>query len=285
MHIRPDGGMEEHPGDIAVPEHLAGEEARLRMLEKQRLAGEVKRQSKSGVSRSSEAVAQRLTRPQQEIDIGAELRKAETQAELCRAQRRLATLQRRHEDSSDARAGLGPKLLHVNKFVKAQAAEQRENLAAGKTKDGKDKDKLVAGGAAPAYSWTSTGGTAGGNPDFVSTASPSSLAKSDSASGPGCTEAEPDTLMVECSGCGAALPWDALQEGDGRCIECQQLGGKSGAAADLVAVAFETAPIAEATAAMPEAAVVATVAAPALEPQSSTWRSRRRAARAADRDA
>jgi len=279
LHIRPDGGEEEHPEEIEVPEHLAGEEARLRMLEKQRLAGELKRPSKSATSRSSEVVAQRLTRPQEEIDAGAELRKADTQAELCRIQRRLADLQRRHDDSSDAKAGLGPKLLHVNKFVKAQAAEQRTNLAAGKTKDGKDKEKMAAGGPPPAYSWTSNGGTSGGNPDFASAALRPFLADpAESASGPSCGVAELETLMVECLGCGATLPWDALQEGDGRCAECQQRTDESEAATESLAADLETAPAAEAAAAVAAERF-------ASQPQSSsTWRSRRRAERIANRD-
>lgn len=165
-HVSADGALEDHPYDFEMPDFIAGEEVRLRRLEKQRLAGDLARPTKSATSRSTEVVAQRLTQPQKVIDAAAELRKANTQAELCRIQRRLADAERR-SGSSDAKAGLGPKLLHVNKWVKAQAEEQRENLAAGKTKDGKDKDKLAAGGPAPSYVWTGSGGTCGGNPDFL----------------------------------------------------------------------------------------------------------------------
>lgn len=173
-HVSADGALEDHPHDFEMPDFIAGEEVRLRRLEKQRLAGDLARPTKSATSRSTEVVAQRLTQPQKVIDAAAELRKANTQAELCRIQRRLADVERRSA-SSDAKAGLGPKLLHVNKWVKAQAEEQRENLAAGKTKDGKDKDKLAPGGPAPSYSWTGSGGTCGGNPDFLAAASSSDV--------------------------------------------------------------------------------------------------------------
>jgi len=198
------GDVEEQP-DMEMPDFISGEESRLRMLEKQRLAGELKRKEKSASSRSTEAVAQRLTQPRKEIDAGAELRKANTQAELCRVQRRLADLQRRSE-SSDAKAGLGPKLLHVNKWVKAEAALQAENLAAGKTKDGKEKGAEKQN-SPPVYSWTSTGGTSGGNPDF-----------SGYPSGAGAESSE--VLMVACLSCEIAYPWQDLIAGDGRCVAC-----------------------------------------------------------------
>ncbi|CAE7897570.1 SWEET14, partial [Symbiodinium necroappetens] len=121
-HVSADGALEDHPHDFEMPDFIAGEEVRLRRLEKQRLAGDLARPTKSATSRSTEVVAQRLTQPQKVIDAAAELRKANTQAELCRIQRRLADVE---SASSDAKAGLGPKLLHVNKWVKAQAEEQR----------------------------------------------------------------------------------------------------------------------------------------------------------------
>ncbi|CAJ1451713.1 unnamed protein product, partial [Effrenium voratum] len=130
-HLASDGSMTEHL-EFQLPEFILGEEARLRTLEKQRQSGE-RPPAKSAASRSTEAVARYLAAPAKVIDAGAELRKANTQAELCRIQRRLADLQRRSADS-DAKAGLGPKLLHVNKWVKAEAEQQRANLAAGKTK-------------------------------------------------------------------------------------------------------------------------------------------------------
>eukprot|EP00434_Breviolum_minutum_P039963 symbB.v1.2.035501.t1/scaffold4766.1/size35193/2 len=185
-----------------MPDFIVGEEARLRTLEKQRFA-EKGRVTKS-TSRSTEAVAQKLTQPQKVIDAGAELRKANTQAELCRVQRRLADLERR-SDSADS--ALGPKLLHVNKWIKAEAEQQKVNLAAGKTKDGKDKSQLTAGGPAPSYSWTSSGGTAGGNPDF----SASSAAGS-------------PELQVECRSCNTTLPWSQLADGDGSCSQCRAQG-------------------------------------------------------------
>ncbi|CAJ1433949.1 unnamed protein product [Effrenium voratum] len=168
-HLASDGSMTEHL-EFQLPEFILGEEARLRTLEKQRQSGE-RPPAKSAASRSTEAVARYLAAPAKVIDAGAELRKANTQAELCRIQRRLADLQRRSADS-DAKAGLGPKLLHVNKWVKAEAEQQRANLAAGKTKDGKDKDS--PSGVPAAQIWAGTGGTSGGNPDFFASASAAS---------------------------------------------------------------------------------------------------------------
>merc|ERR1712039_231982 len=124
-----------------------------------------KKIQKSAVSRSTEVVAQMLTKPQQVIDAGEELRKANNQTELCRIQRRLADLQRKSE-GTDAKAGLGPKLVGVNKWVKAEAEEQRENLSKGLRKDGKQKTRPedLDSQPAPAYAWLGTGGTSGGNP-------------------------------------------------------------------------------------------------------------------------
>jgi len=207
------GRLIEHPSDFEMPDFIVGEEARLRTLEKQRFAGEG-RVTKS-TSRSTEAVAQKLTQPQKVIDAGAELRKANTQAELCRVQRRLADLERR-SDSADS--ALGPKLLHVNKWIKAEAEQQKVNLAAGKTKDGKDKSQLTAGGPAPSYSWTSSGGTAGGNPDF----SASSAAGS-------------PELQVECRSCNTTLPWSQLADGDGSCSQCRAQGSSDATTAETEA--------------------------------------------------
>lgn len=269
-----------------MPEHLVGEEARLRSLEKQRAAGELKRPSKSAVFRSTEHVAQRLTQPQKEIDVGAELRKANTQAELCRIQRRMADLQRRAEDNSDVKAGLGPKLLNVNKWVAAQADEQRENLVAGKTKDGKEKGKAPSS-SAPSYSWTSTGGTAGGNPDFMSTSSPPVSGADVVASSSAPAHQDQDVLMVECRTCGVVLPWESLQEGDGCCGECrladvtqkpseedtgqegQTPEGTPAAASSAVCQPGEAAPCTDVALETKE------------QPSKSTWRSRRRQQRAA----
>jgi len=240
MHILTDGSLEEHPEAAPMPDNLVNEEQRLRLLEKQRQAGEARRPQKSAVSRSSEVVALKLAQPQKEIDVGAELRKAETQAELVRTQRRLADLQRRSE-TADGKAGLGPKLLNVTKWVHEESEQQKSNLAAGKTKDGKEKGKATAGGSAPSYVWLGTGGTDGGNP-LYNPAARSGGASSSSAPAPtGGVErpasaaggggapgdvaaplsaAAPEELFVECLGCGVGLPWDALAPGDGRCPEC-----------------------------------------------------------------
>mmetsp|Transcript_74963 Transcript_74963/g.219596 ORF Transcript_74963/g.219596 Transcript_74963/m.219596 type:complete len:928 (-) Transcript_74963:71-2854(-) len=217
LHVEADGSTAEHPADFALPDFVTGEEARLRTLEQQRLAGELKRTQKSAGSRSTEVIAQRLSKPQQEIDAGAELRKANTQAELCRIQRRLADLQRRSE-TADAKAGLGPKLLHVNKWVKAEAAQQMDNLAAGKTKDGKEKGKPLAGGVAP----EPTGG------------SPGSASASSEHPAPEMPLDE-SMLMVECLGCRTSLPWGALAAGDGRCLECVASASSFGLEASMEA--------------------------------------------------
>jgi len=117
-------------------------------------------------------------------------------------------MHRKSEDNSDMQAGLGPKLLHVNKWVRAEASKQREHLAAGKTKDGKEKGKLPTD-SVPAYSWTGTGGTS--EPVFHST----SVSISEAAVGN--TQQE---LLVECLGCGTLLPWEDLEAADGRCQTC-----------------------------------------------------------------
>lgn len=140
LHVRRDGSTEEQAIDMEMPELLIGEEAKLRVLEKQRRAGELNKPHKSAVSRSSEVIASKLTGPRVEIDVGAELRRANTQRELCNIQRRLADLQRRSE-TSDAKAGMGPKLVGVNKWLRAEAEKQKAFLSEGKTKDGKERPK------------------------------------------------------------------------------------------------------------------------------------------------
>lgn len=208
-----DGGVEDHPESLAMPDHIVGEEARLRMLQKKRRAGELEKPVKSAVSRSTEAVAQKLSKPRVEIDVGAELRKAETQRELCNTQRRLADLQRK-ADRPDVKAGLGPKLLHVNKWVKAEAVRQQEYLDAGKTKDGKDKPtKPDAALHRPTHA-------------TAATEQSSNLSSSASApTAPAASTVQTDTLetqeevMVECLTCNKSVPWQTLTE-DGFCTGC-----------------------------------------------------------------
>jgi len=202
LHVDAAGHPEEHPVDLELPEHLVGEEARLRSLEKKRNAGELAKPQKSLASRSSESVAQRLTMPQVEIDASAELRQATSQGELCRIQRRLANLQRRTEESADLQAGLGPKLLNVTKWVRQEAQLQRENLAAGKTKDG--KEKVIPKGASASASLTVTAGAV--------SASSSSSSQS--------TIASVNQLLVDCRGCGESFAWEVLDACDGVCAPC-----------------------------------------------------------------
>lgn len=304
-HILTDGSIEAHPEALKMPDHLMGEEQRLRLLEKQRQSGETRRPQKSAASRSSEVVALKLAQPQKEIDVGAELRKAETQAELVRAQRRLADLQRRSE-TTDGKAGLGPKLLNMTKWVHAEAEQQKQNLADGKTKDGKDKGKVSAGGVAPAYVWLGTGGTDGGNPLQASAScaggASSSSARTAPAGGGPPSDAAPtsgaEDLFVECLGCGVSLPWGALVEGDGRCPACADGRADAGddgsadvgSAADFcsadgqtwahatVAVAVDTAGGCAADGELPPGGGEAE--APDAQKRRSTWRSQRHARRA-----
>jgi len=280
---------------MEIPDFIKAEEERLRKLEKQRVAGELGNKHKSASSRSTEEVAKRLSQPQKEIDVGAEIRNANTQAELCRAQRRLANIYRKVEDSADAKAGLGPKLLHVTKWVRAEAAEQRENLAAGKTKDGKEKGKLTVLPASDV--WTSSGGTTGGNPDFFSTSCPSQSSGADFK--PASAEVKSDDVefLVECRECEVRLPWEALQSGDGRCVDCCLSMAKSvGSTAGSGDASAGYAPVGCDAPAVHEAALpaelqhaagrhdvasnkVASAGEPANE-RRSTWRSRRRTERA-----
>eukprot|EP00746_Dinoflagellata_sp_MGD_P014643 gnl/MRDRNA2_/MRDRNA2_132200_c0_seq1.p1 gnl/MRDRNA2_/MRDRNA2_132200_c0~~gnl/MRDRNA2_/MRDRNA2_132200_c0_seq1.p1 ORF type:complete len:946 (+),score=236.76 gnl/MRDRNA2_/MRDRNA2_132200_c0_seq1:63-2840(+) len=270
LHVQTDGGLEEHPDDMEIPDFICTEEERLRKLEKQRIAGELRKNHKSAASRSTEEVAKRLDQPQKEIDVGAELRKANTQAELCRIQRRLANIHRRVEDSSDAKAGLGPKLLNVTKWVQAEASQQRENLAAGKTKDGKEKGKQTVLPASDV--WSGSGGTSGGNPNFSKSSCEAAAQSSNAASRSDAVSSDDVTIMVECLGCETQFPWDALQNGDGRCAACCLSAtpnpGDSGGAADV-----QCEPSQEA-----DKVVMNAESAP---PRRSTWRSRRRNERAA----
>mmetsp|Transcript_171531 Transcript_171531/g.544875 ORF Transcript_171531/g.544875 Transcript_171531/m.544875 type:complete len:287 (-) Transcript_171531:71-931(-) len=285
MHILTCGSLEEHPENVQMPDHLLGEEQRLRLLEKKRAAGELRKPQKSAVSRSTEVIARRLSQPREEVDVAAELRKADTQAELCRAQRRLADASRRAE-TADTKAGLGPKLLNIPRWVQEEAEQQKANLAAGKTKDGKEKGKVTVGAAAPSYVWTGGGGTDGGNPIFVAGPPVQTSASSGAMA--------EDGLLVECRGCSSSRPWAALDAGDGFCTACLQSptlepSGAAEVPTDGTAVAPAAGVVGElgdctvsATACIGEAPGGGGPAPP--PPRQSTWRARRQVQRRAASD-
>lgn len=284
LHVLSDGSTERHPDHVELPEFIQSEEARLRKLEKQRLAGEPA-PHKSTASRSTEVVVQKLTKPQQVIDVGAELRKATNQTELCRIQRHLADLQRKSE-GPDAKAGLGPKLVAVNKWVKLEAAEQRENLAAGKTKDGRERKKDT-NAPPPPYVWLGTGGTSGGNTVLKvgGGSSSSGSTSSTSSTNVGAMPLPEASLMVECCECRTALPWERAADGVcGKCLsrcsvsdECGTVPGTTAARQELASVAGLAG-----AGALPSACADVGLAAASAKP---SWRARRHHIRAARQDA
>merc|ERR1712050_484663 len=75
-----------------LPDWLITEEERLRTLEKQRQAGELKKLQKSAADRSFESVTSSLMRPAEEVDARTALREAQTQPELVLVQQKLARL-------------------------------------------------------------------------------------------------------------------------------------------------------------------------------------------------
>lgn len=143
--------------------------------------------------------------------MGEELRKANTQRELCNIQRRLATLHRRAQEP-DAGAGLGPKLLNVSKWVKAEALQQEEHLAAGKTKDGKVKLSKDAQSESLAGDMHSER-DASSSSSMPGPSQPSSKTNAQHAA------SEVD-LLVDCLGCEQPLPWHELATFDGLCSSC-----------------------------------------------------------------
>ena len=131
-HIRGDGSIEEHQeswsGQV-LPDFLLQEEGRLRKIHAQRQAGELQRVEKS-VDRSTEAVARSLATEKTQIDVSAELRDAENQDALARAQKRMVRLQ---VSANKKEAGLGKKqLIGVPSHIAREAAAVRERLDAKK---------------------------------------------------------------------------------------------------------------------------------------------------------
>merc|ERR1712014_20378 len=113
---------------------MGGEEDRLRKLEKQRQAGELRRAEKSAADRSTETVVSQLMRPAVEVDAVLALQEAETQPELQRVQQKVVRLQRQAEQ----KGVLGKTLTHVPKFIKEEARAQADWIAQRK----KEKETL-----------------------------------------------------------------------------------------------------------------------------------------------
>lgn len=145
-HVRQDGGLEDHEAQEVMPDFLVQEEARLRKLQAQRKAGELVRVEKS-VDRSTEAVARALASEKLEVDVAAELRDAENQDELARAQKRMVRLQVSASKAQD----MGKKqLVAVPSHVLREAAVVRERLEAKKAKaDGEGSGAGASSSAAP----------------------------------------------------------------------------------------------------------------------------------------
>jgi len=197
-HVLPDGSQESHAPLEALPEWLTGEADRLRKLEKQRQAGELKRPERSAVDRSSEAVAAQLMRPAAEVDATAALQDAETQVELKLVQQRLVRLQRHAEKHELLRTKA---LTHTPQFIKEGAREQEAWITQRKM-----EKKKSASAEAPSACAPSAGAAplaAGRGPEHE--------------------------LQVECADCGAVHDWAQLQHGDGRCAACRMVTSSSAA--------------------------------------------------------
>ena len=140
-HVRADGSIEDHEVGIEMPDFLLQEESRLRKIHAQRQAGELQRVEKS-VDRSTEAVARSLATEKMQIDVSAELRDAENQDALTRAQKRMVRLQ---VSASKKEAGLGKKeLVAVPSHIAKEAAAVREKLEAKKADKMKGKNSSGA---------------------------------------------------------------------------------------------------------------------------------------------
>jgi hypothetical protein len=197
-HITEDGSVEDHMAGMKMPDFLTGEEERLKMLEKQRKAGELKRPSKASDSRSTEAVAKALTVEREAVDVGQELRDCENQTQLKFTQQRLARMQRVADEKGVL--AKGKQLTHVPKYIKGEAQEQALYVAERK----KMKDLAKNGPAASTELDEPRHGASAS-----STSDPSQVA----GSGIG-------ALLVECAVCEKQFPWDKLSINDGVCVDC-----------------------------------------------------------------
>jgi len=130
QHIRSDGSCEPQASGMPMPGFLLQEEARLRKLHARRRAGELGKIDKSAVDRSTEAIARALATEKEQFDIAAELRDAENQTDLARAQKRMVRLQLAE---SRKEPGLSKKtLVAVPAHIRKEAAEARVRLDAKK---------------------------------------------------------------------------------------------------------------------------------------------------------
>jgi len=131
-HIMANGACEIHTVGMDMPDFLLQEESRLRKVHAQRQAGEFHQREKSAVDRSTEAVARTLTTEKPEFDVSAELRDAENQTDLVRAQKRMVRMQ---YSESKKEPGLGKKkLLAMPAHIARQAEEARLRNEAKKVK-------------------------------------------------------------------------------------------------------------------------------------------------------
>jgi hypothetical protein len=187
QHITSVGSCEKHERLQNMPTWLTTEEERLRKLEKQRKAGELKWSDKSSVSRSTEAVAMTLTQQKEELDVGKELQNAENQTQLKFTQQRVARLQRvANEEGALAK---GKALTNVPKFINDEAVAQAAYTAQRK------KEKQAQKQAPAAEALDGGGATTS-------------------------TEAGSEEILVQCVKCEASHPWSALVERDGVCDAC-----------------------------------------------------------------
>lgn len=200
QHITDVGSLERHEAGIKMPDFLTNEEERLRNLEKQRQAGELKRPDKASDSRSTEAVAKALSTERESLDVGKELFECENQTQLKFAQQRLARMQR----VADEKGALvkGRQLTHVPKYVKAEAKAQAAWISERK------KMKESAKG-------NPTGKVESGTPETGASSSAASTEAPIPSAG---------VLLVECAVCKKQLPWVELSAGDGVCADCSAAG-------------------------------------------------------------
>ena len=139
QHVRSEGSLERHTIGMEVPDFLLQEEAQLRKIDAQRRAGELHRPDKSAVNRSLESVARSLATEKTRIDVSAELRDAESQTDLVRAQKRMVRLQM-HESRKET--GLSKKeLVAVPAHIAREASAVWERTQAKK----ENKVKSTAG--------------------------------------------------------------------------------------------------------------------------------------------
>lgn len=189
-HVLSDGSRERHARMDKMPDWLQGEEERLRKLEKQRQAGELKRAEKSAADRSTETVVSQLMRPAAEVDAIVALQEAETQPELQLVQQKIVRLQRKAANQVVP----GKVLTHVPQFIKEETRAQADWIAQRKRE--KLEGKVDASSA---------------------TASSSKSAEVDYALA---NASEDCQVQVECASCSVLYDWAHLQPGDGLCAVC-----------------------------------------------------------------